>query len=176
MKELCLILSLVLTAVSAAAQNSTIVHWRQITGVITAPGVDNPVAGVIDPNGTATNLIHSGAGPWTTKGGSAHINLVTGEGAFDVEGLVLNGGNATGTPGQVKSVVGTVVCNAGAQSQAIIDTPAVDLELNGNASLSFKISVPSTCSTPLFLIRVPQAGLRWIATGAVPVVSSATSY
>src|SRR6476659_7053587 len=100
MKKVCL-LSLTLCA-AAFAQTDTVVRWRGIEGVVTAPGIDNPVS-----------QIHSGAGPWTTQSGSARINLTTGEGSFDVEGLVLNGGNASGTPGAVTSVVGTLVCNAG---------------------------------------------------------------
>ena len=96
------------------------------------------------------------------------MNLSTGEGSFDVEGLVLNGGNASGTTGPINSVVGTLVCNPGTESQAILDTASTFLSTAGNAELSFKLNVPSTCSNPLFLIRVPQAALRWIATGTVP--------
>ena len=100
MKKVCL-LTLTLCA-GAFAQSDTVVRWRGIEGVITAPGVDNPVG-----------QIHSGAGPWTTKDGSARINLNTGEGFFEVEGLVLNGGNSSGTPGAVTAVEGTLVCNPG---------------------------------------------------------------
>ena len=85
-------------APSFAADN--VVRWRQIVGVITAPNVDNPVAG-----------ISAGTAPWTTRGGNARVDLTTGSGSFDVEGLVLNGGSATGTPGPITSVVGTLVCN-----------------------------------------------------------------
>jgi hypothetical protein len=128
--KLSLTLSLVVIAGSAFAQNNNntvVVRWRQIIGNITAPGIDNPVAGVTDANGNITNPIHSGTLPWTTKGGSARVNLSTGEGSFDVEGLVLNGGNATGTTGPINSVVGTLVCDPGAPNQAILDTQAVDL-------------------------------------------------
>jgi hypothetical protein len=90
----CLTLALTLSA-SAFAQAHTIVRWREIVGVITAPGVDNPVAGIPDSNGGTTNSIHSGMLPWTTRRGSARINLSTGKGSFEVEGLVLNGGSAT---------------------------------------------------------------------------------
>ena len=109
--------------------------------------------------------IHSGAGPWTTRGGSARINLATGSGSFEVEGLVLNGGNASGTPGSVTTVVGTLVCNPGSPAgtvEAVIDTPTANLSASGDAELSFKINVPPTCNNPRFLIRVPPAG-RWIA-------------
>src|SRR5678815_5221211 len=93
---------LVLTAVSvvSASAADAVVRWQKVVGVITAPNVDNPVAG-----------ISAGTLPWTTRGGNARINLTTGVGSFDVEGLVLNGGNATGTTGPITSVVGTLVCN-----------------------------------------------------------------
>jgi hypothetical protein len=175
MKKLCLTLSLVMSA-SAFAQNNNIVRWQQITGVITAPGVDNPVGGTTDANGNKTNQIHSGAGPWTTRGGSASVNLATGEGSFDVEGLVLNGGNASGTPGPINSVVGTLVCHPGTASQAILDTAAVELSPQGNAEGSFRLNVPAGCASPVFLIRIPQAGLRWIATGAVPITHPGSNY
>jgi len=174
MKTRGLILSLALCA-SAFAQNNTVVRWHQVVGVITAPGVDNPVGGTADANGNITNQIHSGAGPWTTRGGSARVNLVTGEGSFNVEGLVLNGGSASGTAGAVKSVMGTLVCNPGTAAQAIVDTPAVDLSAAGNAELSFRLSIASSCANPLFLIRIPPSG-RWIATGAMPITSLTSGF
>jgi len=175
MKTFSLTLSLVLAA-AAFAQSNTVVRWNQIVGVITAPGIDNPVGGSTDANGTITNQIHSGTLPWTTRGGSARVNLATGEGSFDVEGLVLNGGNASGTTGPINSVVGTLVCNPGTATQATVDTAAVDINAHGNAELSFKLNVPAGCASALFLIRAPQAGLRWIATGAVARTSSASAY
>ena len=162
MKKVCL-LSLMLVA-GAFAQGDTVVRWRGIEGVITAPGTDNPVS-----------QIHSGAGPWTTRSGSARVNLQTGEGSF--EGLVLNGGNATGTAGPVSSVVGTLVCNAGSPGgsvEAVIETPATKLSVDGNASLSFKLNVPATCNNPLFLVRVPSG--RWIATGTRTTTESNSGY
>jgi hypothetical protein len=160
-----LLLSLTLCA-GAFAQTDTVVRWRGIEGVITAPGIDNPVG-----------QIHSGAGPWTTRNGSVRINLNTGEGSFEVEGLVLNGGNATGTPGPVTSVVGTLVCNPGnalGSPETAIDTPAANLSSEGDAELSFKINVPPACNNPLFLIRVPSG--KWIATGTKPAASSRSRY
>ena len=159
------LLSLMLCA-RAFAQSDTVVHFRGMEGVITAPGVDNPVS-----------QIHSGGGPWTTRGGNARINLDTGAGFFEVAGLVLNGGTASGTPGPVTSVIGTLVCNPGSpagSAEAIINTPATQLSDEGNAELSFKISVPPACNHPLFLIRVPSG--RWIATGTKPATSSKSHY
>ena len=160
-----LLLSLAVCA-GAFAQSETVVRWRGIEGVITAPGIDNPVG-----------QIHSGAGPWTTKDGSARINLNSGAGSFEVEGLVLNGGNASGTPGPVKSVVGTLVCNpgnAGGGTETAIDTPATPLSADGNAELSFKLTVPVVCNNPLFLIRVASG--KWIATGTKPASGTDSRY
>ncbi|HSP67756.1 MAG TPA: hypothetical protein VLN48_08515 [Bryobacteraceae bacterium] len=164
MKKVCL-LTLALCA-GAFAQTDTVVRWRGIEGVITAPGVDNPVG-----------QIHSGAGPWTTRNGNARINLDTGEGSFEVEGLVLNGGNASGTPGPVTAVVGTVVCNPGSPSgsaEVAFDTASVALSAEGNAELSFKLNLPPQCNKPVFLIRVPSG--RWIATGTKPAAASKSRY
>ena len=163
MKKVCL-LSLTLCA-GAFAQTDTVVRWRGIEGVITAPGIDNPVG-----------QIHSGAGPWTTQDGNARINLDTGEGSFEVEGLVLNGGNATGTPGPVTSVVGTLVCNPGGAggSETAVDTPVTTLSTDGDAEHSFKIIVPPACNNARFLIRVPSG--KWIATGTKPASSTKSRY
>lgn len=164
MKKVCLLLLAV--CAGAFAQSGTVVRWRGIQGVITAPGVDNPVG-----------QIHSGAGPWTTQEGSARIDLNSGAGSFEVEGLVLNGGNASGTPGAVKSVVGTLVCNpgnAGGGTETAIDTPATNLSTDGNAELSFRLTVPVVCNNPVFLIRVPAG--KWIATGTKPSTGSNFGY
>ena len=164
MKKVCLLLLTLCAGVFA--QGDTVVRWRGIEGVVTAPGVDNPVS-----------QIHSGAGPWTTQSGSARVNLTSGNGSFEVEGLVLNGGNASGTPGPVTSVIGTLVCNAGSPAgtvEAVIDTPAAALSPMGDAELSFKINVPVVCNNPLFLIRVPSG--RWIATATKPATSSRANY
>src|SRR5262249_22202194 len=113
------------------------VRWDRIVGVITAPGTSNPVAGIA-----------SGGFPWTTTRGRAAVNLTTGDSTFSVEGLVLVGGNASGTPGPVTSVKGTLVCNAGTGSQVVIDTPAVLLDAQGNASFSGDLASvpPSPCA------------------------------
>ena len=149
-------LPLLFTATSFA-QSTTV--WHRIVGVITAPGTSNTVAG-----------INSGGLPWITTSGTATVNLTSGAVTFDVVGLVLVGGNASGTPDGVTSVKGTLVCDPGAADQVIIDTPAVPLSTLGNAAFggSFESALPATCTNPLFLIRVAPAGL-WIATGAVRI-------
>jgi hypothetical protein len=163
MKKVCSTLFLVLFASASFAQSNTVLRWQQIIGLITAPGVDNPVAG-----------ISSGTTPWTTRGGAAIVNLSTGATVFHVEGLVVNGGNYTGTTGSIPSVVGTLVCNAGTSAQATFDTQATPFSAQGDAQFSGSLgSLPTSCATPLFLIRVvPGATGRWLATGAVLITST----
>jgi hypothetical protein len=145
----------------AQAADESVVQWDRIVGVITAPNIDNPVAG-----------IKAGAGPWTTREGHARVDLGSGRASFDVEGLVLVGGNASGTPGPVNSLNGTLVCNVGTSNQEIIDTAQVALSPEGNAHFRGRLEgLPGSCASPLFLVRIgptlPAAAGRWLGPGAV---------
>lgn len=147
----------------AQGHHDDVVRWRSIEGNITAPGVDNPVAG-----------ISTGTLPWTTTRGRARVSLVTGAASFEVDGLVLNGGNGTGSTGPVDQVEGSLICNPGTSAQAILTTSPVPLSSTGDAEFSGDIgNVPSPCANPLFLVRIgpdlPGANQRWIATGAVRI-------
>jgi len=163
--------------VVAATDHDThsLVTWSGIAGVITAPGVDNPVAVITDGNGHVVRQIHSGTLPWVTRAGWASVDLITGAARFAVTGLVLNGGNASGTAGVIDQAIGTLVCNPGStelnQPQSVINTQPIALSLRGDASFSGELTyaVPFPCTNPLFLIRTgpafgPFAG-RWLATG-----------
>jgi hypothetical protein len=159
MKKVFAMLFLLVFASAAFAADNTTVRWRSIVGVITAQGVSNPVSAGID----------SGTFAWTTRGGNASINLNSGALAFSVQGLVINGTSFSGTPGPVSAVTGTLVCNAGADNQATVDTRQVRLSAEGDAGFVGHISVPANCGNPLFLIRIAVpagAAGRWIATGA----------
>ncbi|HUI61306.1 MAG TPA: hypothetical protein VLX90_13845 [Steroidobacteraceae bacterium] len=158
-------LALLLTPAIVLAQESydSIVQWNQLVGVITAPGVNNPVAG-----------ISAGAGPWSVHEGHARVDLTTGQASFEVHGLVLNGTNTSGTPGTIATVTGTLVCNAGTAQQAVRDTAEVKLTQQGDAHFRGEITaIPAPCANPVFLVRIgpsfPVAGAvgRWLATGAV---------
>jgi hypothetical protein len=172
MKKLSIVLSLLLFACSSfgAQRNAgpfgtdgdSLVRWKSIVGVITAPGVDNPISPKID----------SGTSAWSVQSGTASVSLSTGAVFFQVQGLVFNGTRFSGTPGPVTSVTGTLVCNPGDTTQeAAFDTPQVPLNSRGNAVFSgFIANIPPVgCGNPLFLIRVAipsTAAGRWIATGA----------
>lgn len=158
-KMIGVVLTLLCASMAFAYDNDdSIVRWKNIVGVITAPGVDSLVAG-----------IHAGATPWSVRNGRAAINLSNGSTFFEVEGLTINGGNATGTPGAITAVIGTVVCNAGTQTQVILDTIAVPLNARGDAHFSGHLrNIPYDCANPLFLVRIAVpagAAGRWIATG-----------
>ena len=168
MKKLSVVLSLLLMTSSAFAERSdgpflgtgTVARWRSIVGVITSQGVSNPVSSRID----------SGTFAWSVRTGNASVSFTTGATFFEVEGLVINGTMFSGTPGPVTSITGTLVCNPGDAVQEIaLDTNSVPLDARGNALFSgFIQNIPSTCGSPLFLIRIANpagAAGRWIATG-----------
>ena len=168
MKKACAVLLAVLSVsllTSAFAvddnnkNNNNNVRWQNLVGNITVS--NNDAVGGINPGTT----------PWSTVGGSARVNLATGDVSFDVVGLVLNGGNATGTPDGVDQVEGSLVCNAGQGNPTIFTTTPVPLDAQGDADFTGKFAtIPGTCGNPLFLIRIaPDAdpNQHWIATGAV---------
>ena len=165
MKYLLLTACSLMFATTAFADPS-VVRWDSIVGVITVPGVDNPVAD-----------IHGGATAWTVTRGQASVDLKNGNTAFEVEGLVINGSTSSGTPGPISKVIGTLVCNPGQKdgngnsTEVVFDTTPVALSAQGDAGFSGSLgSIASPCNNPLFLIRIAQpAGAfgRWIATGAV---------
>src|SRR6266403_901191 len=163
MKKMLALLAVLCSATAAFAQtheDDAVVRWKTIVGNITVS--NNDAVGGINPGTT----------PWSTLGGRASVNLVTGHVSFDVDGLVLNGGNGTGTPGGVDQVEGSLICDAGQKDQTIFTTTPVPLNAQGNADFSGTFNTtPGTCTNPLFLIRIgpdlPGANQAWIATGAV---------
>ena len=171
MKKVCAVLCAVLSGLflaSAFAGEDNFVRWERIVGVITALNVDNPVGN-----------IHSGTFAWTTRSGLARVDLTTGSVQWEVDGLVINGANFSGTPGPITLVKGTLVCNAGG-AQTVFDTPGVPLNSHGDAQFAGHLSSPpGTCGNPIFLIRIvapqPAAG-RWIATGANPSILDANNF
>jgi hypothetical protein len=148
---------------SSFSENSTVVRWGRIVGVITAQGLSNPVGGIA-----------SGTTPWTTSFGEAAVDLTNGEATFFVRGLVLVGGDTSGTPGPVNSVKGALVCDPGATDQVVTDTTPVPLDGKGNAEFRGRLvnTPPSTCSNPVFLILNAPKNV-WIGTAAVRTIQTA---
>ena len=158
-KMLVVVLTLMFASTAFAFdEDDSIVRWRNIVGVITAINVDNPVGN-----------IHAGTFPWSVRNGRASVDLANGAASFEVEGLTIVGTAFSGTPGPVTAVTGTLVCNAGTNSQMALDTASVPLNVRGDAHFSGHIhNIPATCNNPLFLVRIASpAGAAgfWIATG-----------
>jgi hypothetical protein len=139
-------------------------EWRHIVGII-SPG--NTV-------GTGTGKVTGGGLPWSTSGGSAEVNLTTGDLRFHVDGLVLAGGNSIGTPDGVTSVKGTLVCDTTGANSTLVDTPLVTLSAQGDARFKGNVgALPAACTTQpniAFLIRT--GGGAWLASGMVRVTET----
>jgi len=159
MKVLVTLFLMLGVSASFAQSNPNLVRWQTMVGVITAQGVDNPVS----------KNIHSGTFPWSVRKGFASVNLATGATLFQVEGLNINGAMFSGTPGPIPAVTGTLVCNAGTDTEVALNTGAAALDAQGDTQFAGHIAnIPATCANPLFLLRIanlPGANGRWIATG-----------
>jgi len=148
---------------NASAGSEDFIRWESVIGI--AQG-NNVV-------GTGTGAVTGAPGPWSATSGHASVQLQSGSVEFSVRGLVLAGGNSIGTPGTVERVKGTLVCDttggASGGNSAIVDTPLVDLDDQGNARFEgYVAALPATCVAELpiaFLIRTESG--RWIANGAV---------
>jgi hypothetical protein len=142
----------------------TEVEWRHIAGIV-SPG--NVV-------GSGTGKVTGGGLAWHTSGGSAEVNLTTGDLRFAVDGLVLAAGNSIGTPDGVTSVKGTLVCDTTGVNSTLVDTPLVTLSARGDARFRGNVgTLPAACTTQpniAFLIRT--GGGAWLASGMVRVTET----
>jgi len=162
----------VLAALCASPALAADVHWKHMVGVITA--TDNPATDALE-NFNDVGNVHAATFAWSTRDGHARVNLDTGAVDFEVHGLVIIGNVFSGTAGPVQTVTGTLVCNAGSQTEVEVDTSDVPIDGQGNAHFSGMLQgIPATCNSPVFLVRIatianPQNpnGARgfWIATG-----------
>src|SRR5262249_12557646 len=122
---------LVLSVASPAKADN--VRWQTIVGIVQAGNVVGNITG--------------GGQPWTTLGGRARVDLSGSRLDFNVQGLVLAGGNTIGTPGTINQVIGTLICGAGV-TNATFDTPPVPLSPQGDADFSGPIGpIASTCNS-----------------------------
>jgi len=162
----------VAAALCASSSFAADVHWKHVVGVITA--TDNPATQTAE-NFNSVGNVNAATFAWSTRDGHARVNLDTGAVDFEVHGLVIIGTVSSGTAGPVQTVTGTLVCNAGSQTEVEVDTSDVSIDGQGNARFSGMLQgIPATCNSPVFLIRIatianPQNpnGARgfWIATG-----------
>jgi hypothetical protein len=156
--------ALLLTALSPAGRaddRDNSVRWQTIIGTFfigATPGSSaNTVGGIV-----------GGGQPWSTLGGHAYVDLSNGTVDFEVNGLVLAGGNSIGTPAAVTRVLGALVCFP----TTVVYTPAVTLSAQGNAEFHGSFGpLPAACSATnvAFLITTTASPPHWIANGAVRV-------
>ena len=144
-----------------------VAEWRQIVGILQA---GNKV-------GSGTGQVTGGGQPWTATGGSAQVDLSTGQLQFQVRGLVLAGGNAIGTPDNVTMIKGTLVCDTTGTANGnstLVDTPLVPLSAQGDSKFRGDVGpLPLVCiNEPNLAFLVRTAGGAWIANGAVRSLES----
>lgn len=162
------LMALVFTsAPSALANDANVVKWDQIIGSVSP---FQPIGGI-----AAMGF------PWSAEKGKAWIHVETGHVKFNVKGLVLAGSTTlavAGTIGITTQVKGTLVCNGlSAVTSALVDTPPVALDPQGNAEFFGNVAIPTTCLLTTdklaFVIRVAEAAAnptivdKWIAVGVV---------
>jgi hypothetical protein len=97
--------SLVFTALAlgatqvAYAQQSDVVRWQSVIGIIQGGNVV----------GSGTGAVTGAPGPWSAQGGHIAVDLTHGKIQFTVRGLVFAAGNSIGNTGTVAQVKGTLV-------------------------------------------------------------------
>ena len=124
---------------NASADPGDTVHWQSVIGIMQANNVV----------GSGTGAATGAPGPWAALGGHVNVVLDNGQVNFSTNGLVLAGGNAIGTPGAVLRVKGTLVCDtdgsASGGNSALVDTPLVDLDDQGDARFDGNVGPLPPC-------------------------------
>lgn len=152
----------------AFADEANVVKWDRIIGATSTPF---PTIGGISAVGF----------PWSAEDGKAWVHLETGHVKFNVKGLVLAGSTplaVAGTIGVTTKVKGTLVCNGlSTVTSALVDTPPVPLDPQGNAEFVGDVIIPTACLLTTdklaFVIRVAEATGnptivdKWNAVGVV---------
>ncbi|MGH7948939.1 MAG: hypothetical protein ACREQF_06925 [Candidatus Binataceae bacterium] len=159
--------ALAILSVASASAMADMVQWRQIVGIIQGGAIV----------GSGSGQVLGAPGPWSARGGEAHVDLSDGQFQFIVRGLVLAASNGIGTTGPVGQVKGTLVCDtdgsAGAGNSVIIESDPVALSSIGNAKFSGAIGdLPSACTDEpdiAFLVRGVGGPEFWLGNGAIRV-------
>jgi ribosomal protein L27 len=138
-------------AQSALAQN--LVRFNGGIGDITTGSANTTVRGV-----AAAGQI------WVIKDLTANV-MVSGNILVDGRGLLLGAGDLVGTNGNA-SVFATLFCTNDGNAPHSSNIAGVPLAANGDFSIDDKLSPapPSTCTSPVLLIRVTGTG-GWFAAG-----------
>jgi hypothetical protein len=155
-----LLVALVAIAVTgiASAQEDTNLKFRGGIGVI-------PVTGVAATGAVNLNVVRgvNPAGPWRIADLVANVNS---EGRIRVKGrgLLLAAGNGIGTNAGA-SVFATLFCGPAATATAHSSNP-VALDADGDFAIDDQLTpAPTTCGSPVLLIRNAAGSGVWFAAG-----------
>jgi hypothetical protein len=154
-------------ALATGSAVADMVHWRQIVGIIQGSAIV----------GSGSGQVLGAPGPWSARGGDAHVDLSDGRMRFSVRGLVLAASNGIGTTGPISQVKGTLVCDtdgsAGGGNSVIVESAAVPLSSTGNATFAGGVGdLPSACTDEpdiAFLVRGVGGPEFWLGNGAIRV-------
>ena len=139
------VLALALTVVAGATAAPKLLENTALDGV---------------PSGSPVVRGVTGAGlPWVVADGTMAKVSADGDLKVVVHGLLFAPGTPlAGTRGGVAQVKATVVCANG----ALVDSAAVPLSLEGNASVRETVALPAGCADPIVMVR--SLGGAWFAT------------
>jgi hypothetical protein len=165
-KAACVLLALGMVVRVAAHDRDGLARFAGGIGVIP---VQNG-AGPVNADGTFPNVklnivrgVIPGAGPWRIADLKADVDAY-GRITVSGRGLLLASGNSLGQNAN-QSVFATMICEAAAPFVEHSTTFSVPLEADGDFRLDDTLNpAPSTCASPLLLIRSSSNG-AWLAAG-----------
>ena len=130
-----------------------------VAGAAAAPKLLENTALEGVPSGRPVVRGVTGAGaPWVVADGTMAKVSVDGELKVVVHGLLFAPGTPlAGTRGGIEQVKATVVCADG----SLVDSAAVPLSLEGNASVRETVALPAGCTDPIVMVR--SLGGAWFA-------------
>lgn len=110
------------------------------------------------PTDPVLHGVTAGSAPWVIKRSS--VTIANGVLVASIQGLIIP---ELGTPGPVTSVDAAVYCAE--ETTPAATTGTFPLSEQGNALITAKVTLPSTCLTPSVLINPLGIGSIYIATG-----------
>ena len=102
-----------------------------------------------------------GAAPWVIRRGEATLRS-DGRLTVSIRGLVIPIAPFNGTTGPVTTVDAALYC--GDNPIAVATSPSVPISTNGDARISTKLTLPSTCQIPALLIHPNGSSALYIAS------------
>lgn len=157
----------IILASPLAAEDHSLVRFDGGIGVIPVSNVIvNATTGVVTVNRNTVRTVDPPGQIWVIDRLRADIDT-DGHIVVDGRGLLLGGGNNIGLNAN-QSVIATLICEATAPfTLHSTPTPGVALAPNGDFRIDDMLSPPppSTCASPVLLIRSAAGAQPWFAAG-----------